>query len=474
METGIWMIMRSSMMRFCSFFVVLLLWGCTEVDDRLGQSLLPDNQQMNIEVFTVGDGVETFLYRQDSVPSSRMGSAYLGRMVDGGSVYGARRASALLQFLPITVPYEDVDGYGLRPIIDSLSILLTVTETGGNPDLVQSFDVYEVEGELHRDSVYRANFPVEDYRGEKLFEFSHRGGKGEVEARLFPTARGKEYLERIVNSDWDVYTTDSLFREEFNGLYVVPSEGSPRDGAVIRADLSGSGMRLHVRNHDTLDQNAIYDTIVTYFSFRDTDAVDQMTGQVTEWDNVSVGMAEWDYSGSVLGELEARTNGFTDTLATSEPLETVYVQGMGGVGTYLRFTDSFVATVSALGDGDRDVLINQAMMRIWLEDDGVDVLDSSVERLGSYVDYRFLNPIPDYRYAVESQYQGGLPYGGYLNRSRGYYELDITTYVQRLAAGKMPRAVYLGPEAFDVFCYENSELSGDDITIRVTYTTIER
>lgn len=460
--------------------------SCTEVDDRLGQNLLPDNQEMNIEIFTVDNPVDTYLYRQDSVPSSRMGKVVLGRMVDDKGIFGARTGSALLQFLPISKPYENAEGYGLDPVIDSMTILFDVTGVRGDTTLVQTFEVYDVlEGPewLSRDSVYRANFPIEKYRGEKLFEFTHKG-RGDVSSRLFPTAAGRAYMDSIVHLTWDAYTDDSLFTRKFHGLYITPSEGSPAAAAVWKADLGSSGMRMYVRNHDTLDVNAIYDTLTTLFSFNDTDVTDQSTGQTTYWDNVSIGMGRFDYTGSVLGELEGRTNGFRDTLSTSVPLSEVYVQGMGGVGTYLRFTDEFVDTMRGLGNGEQDIMVSQAMMRLQLPDKSTTVQNTSMTRLGSYMRYSYLSPVPDYQYYNEVSYQAStdatykLPYGGYLNLSNGYYELDITSYVQRLAAGKIANAVFLGPEAYDVFTLNDSTIAGTGsdrpVTIRITYFTIER
>ncbi len=452
----------------------------------MGQSLLPENQQMNVEIVTMGDAVETFLYRHDSIPSSRMGGAWLGRMVDERGVFGARTNGALLQFLPISKPYETEEGYGIDPIIDSMTVVFDVVDIAGDQNVEQVFEVYDVvEGPewLSRDSVYRANFDIERYRGEKLFEFTHRG-RGDVAAMLLPTAAGRAYLDSIVHLGWEDYTVDTLFRRKFHGLYITPSESSPAAAAVWKADLVGSGLRLHVRNHDTLDVSAIYDTLTTLFSFHDNDVTDPQTGEVTQWNNVSIGLSRFSFDGSRLGELEAATGGFTDTLSTSVPLSTVYVQSMGGVGTYLRFTEEFVETIKGLGSDRQDVMISQAMLRLSLGDTSVAAQDASVNRLGSYQKYTYLSPIPDYQYVNEARYQTGqdpsyrLPYNGFLNLSNGYYELDITAYVQQLAAGKVPRAFFLGPAADKVFDFGDSTLKGTGSdggpTIRVTYFTIER
>jgi hypothetical protein len=491
-------------------FFIIASGGCTEVDDRLGSGLIPKNQRMEIEVTSPENGVKTFLYRQDSIPSSRTGYGYFGRTVDAEGIFGAQTSSLLVQFHPVSLPYTNEKGYGIDPIIDSAVIIMTLADTRGDTTVVQRFDVWDVVPggmpELHRDSTYYTNFPIERYKGRKLFEFTHTG-KRSVSARLFPTAAGKEYLNRIVSikgDDWDTYTTDTLFLKRFQGLYITPAEGSPASAALYGTNLAESGIELYVRNHDTLDVSAIYDTLTTLFMFRDTDAAATTTSDAVEWRNVSVNMTRMDYTGSVLGTLEVQTNGFTDTLPTSTPLSTLYVQSMNGVGAYLRFTDALIEEIRNLrfkideSSGEtvgKDIAINQAMMRIWIENDTVEGLDASMPRLGSYLNPKNRLPIPDYQYSQEyaqnllSIAQGGdgysLPYGGYLNRSTGYYELDITSYVQQLSRVKegdpgfqyISPAIFVGPDAYGLIGSGQSILKGfgsdRPLSIRITYTIIE-
>lgn len=492
--------LKSSLVKiFCAATLLVAAAACTEVDDRLGSDLLPENQSMNVKVFSLREGIDTYLYRADSIPSSRLGLGVFGRMTDRKGVFGAQSNSMLLQFVPYTLPYSSIEGYGIDPIIDSMRIVLSLSDVRGDTTRMQTFDVYDVvagPARLTRDSVYYNNFQIEPYRGEKLFSFSHTGRRS-VTARLFPTAAGKKYLDSIIHLGWDDYTSDTLFLKKFHGLYITPAEDSDPDAAVYSAALASSGLQLFVRNHDTTDVSAIYDTVSTLFMFTDNDVQNSSTGATVKWNNVSINMARFDYTGSTLGGLETSTNGFTDTLPESTPLDRVYVQTMGGVGTMLRFTDQFVEQMQGLREralaegeqGGRDVMINQAMMRIWIDDPSIDGMDASLERLGSYTSMSNLYPVPDYQYIAEAYQQKSdatyrLPYNGYLNRSNGYYELDITAYVQRLAKKdgdrsyrNIRKSILLGPQAYGTFGFGTSSLlgSGSDkpVSIRITYTVIK-
>jgi hypothetical protein len=307
---------------------------------------------------------------------------------------------------------------------------------------------------------------------------------------------------------WNEYTNDSLFQKRYRGLYITPAAGSPSDAALYGGDLSASGIRLHVRNHDTLDVTAIYDTLITLFTFADTefdyytdDDGDNTYETPHDWASLSINTTRFDYTGSTLGDLEISTNGFTDTLPTGKSQPTLYVQSMGGVGAYIRFTDELVREIRRLrykidASGKtvgKDVMINQAVMRVWIENgSSPEVLDASLTRLGSYVDIEKLTPIPDYNYLYEALVKQQetnstyvLPYDGYLNRSNGYYELNITSYIQGLAKqdaddpDKMyvSPAIFIAPEAYGVIGGGESILKGfesdNPVSIRITYTIIE-
>lgn len=488
--------------------------ACTEVDDRLGSSLLPKNQIMKVKVDTL-TGAKTYLYKEDSLVSSRIGYAYLGKESDktGKNIFGARRNSALLQFLPSSYPSSFSTGtaynnYGIDPIVDSIYIFLSLSDAHGDTTKMQKFNVYRVkdngkpEGEiLHKDTVYYVNFPIDEYKDDLLFTFEHNGRK-DVAAKMIPTPEhGRTFLRSIVQMDFDDYRNDTTFLETYRGLYITPDEDdnvSPADAATYSFDLSSSGLVLYGRCHDTLDVTAIYDTIFSSFSFRDTD--DSSSGYTVNWNNLSINMVEFDYTGAELGRLESDTNGFTDTLASSLTQPIMYIQSMSGVTGYLRFTDDMITTLRNLqyeNSVEHDILINQAMMYIWLEDGwDTSTLNNSLKRIGSYTNLKTLSGIPDYLYYTEYYYQQNnnssytLPYNGYLNRSNGYYQFDITSFVQQLAKGKpgdpneINPVINLGPDAYGFYNFGQSILQGYDegrvnddtykpIKIRLTYTLIE-
>ncbi|MFQ8827216.1 MAG: DUF4270 family protein [Alistipes sp.] len=151
------------------------LASCTEVDNRLGESLIPDDQQMKIKVDTVY-GIDTYLAKTDSFPSERLSYMYLGSAVD--PVFGRTAASASSQYVLsyYSSSYDDGDIFGTAPVFDSLVLLFTLDASYlGDTTKTQKFNVYELVNDLD-DSVYYSNFDQSTVLGDQpLFDFELTG-----------------------------------------------------------------------------------------------------------------------------------------------------------------------------------------------------------------------------------------------------------------------------------------------------------
>jgi hypothetical protein len=480
---------------FCAALILLIsVNSCTEVNDGLGEDLLPKNQKMTLRINKLG-GVKIFTQKQDSVISGNFNEVSFGKVSD--PTFGSRVNSFIVQFLPSTLPY-DGKGYGLDPIVDSLILTLPLTRVDGDYDVEQSFKVYAIEWKddqssgpdsLSVDSTYYTFFsPAEYYDASRpLFTFTHSGKKG-IDKQLIPTPEGEAYLKSIVDFNPNSYDNNALFRKKYKGFYITPDETSPSAAAVYGSSLyyETAGLTLYARNHDTIDRSKIYDTVMTAFSFYD------LSSEGEDFRNVSINVVDWDYSGTPIEEAFELTKNDT-------PQSVAYVQPMSGAMTRLEFTDELVNTLRDLrnqtdSEGNTvmwpNIMINQAVMYVYLKDDSTLTLDSSMKRVGSYLNANTLAYTPDYLFSYEASYQQTdetymLPYNGYLDRSLGYYKMDITSYIQQLAKeveeGKkaaISQTVYLASDAYSFFLPGQSVIqNGDDadkqIEIKITYTLID-
>lgn len=472
----------SALVALCA--AVVMLGACTEVDDALGSDLIPENQRMTIRIDTLRN-LETYIAQSDSVKSRIKGSgyAYIGQLRN--DTFGLRRCSFISQILPTQLPYRA--GFGIDPIFDSVIFTYSISDYKGDTMAAQKFYVYEVNRKfVPEDSTFYVNFDAEGYvNPEPLFEFEITSPT-KTSSRAYPTEAGLDYIKRLMQTDTVTYYNDTLWVNKFHGLYVVPEQTDSESKVIYRTETSYTGLELWLRDHDSIDNNLILDTIVASYACYATDA---------KMGNIAANMVYHDYEGSLVADL-----GVNDTLASDPAQRTIYVEGMGGVMGYVKVTDQFVEKLAELGDeakngGYSTVSINQAMvyfpLTVNVKDPAerpaaIPFLDAAPTRLGMYTAFASLTGIPDYDHEYEeslSNYgdQYKLPYGGELNRSRGCYAMDVTAYVQRMwneyqrADGNLDevkyRSIFVAPAADDMFTLGQVALQGNDaIEIVLTYT----
>lgn len=526
----------------------LTMGSCTKVDDTLGSNLVPDKQQMKAGYMTLprdrkADArkyVETRLFQTDSIVGSNISYGYMGATLD--DTLGLRTAGFVSQF---TSYYRVDSGYfGYRPIFDSAQLMLSISSWGGDTTLAQTFSVFEIKdnkyltekpvapGKSERDSTFYLGFDPEKEGivGDELFTFTLGGGKGPAAATvsLDPTPDGEKYIRRLMlqegkyKGDYSIYSADSLsfWVEEFRGFYIRPKE-EPTEygkGAIYATKLDASGLAVYGRNRVKEDPTLIKDTIGMVYYFYDSYA---------DHGNVSLNHIGHEYSKYNAGNPQAAL-AHIDIDAAREPHEgeqdnrptnpRVYVEGMGGVVTELRFTQEFFDQLEAEIEAENDrshkqfssLAFSQARMLIYFTDSDyswenveagfaegnpldigrlIEEMDAGQSRLGLYTNYKTLTPVSDYAYTYEKNYSTTLAYGGYINRSRGCYVLDITGHLQSVwnsylkekkaaqAEGRTPdlekvsgSKVYIGPEAYSLLTTQFSILQGmatdDTSTVR--------
>ncbi len=472
----------SAIMVLCA--AVVLLGACTEVDDALGSNLIPESQRMTIRIDTLNN-FDTYLVQSDSVKSRIVGSgyAYLGQLQN--DTFGMRRCSFIGQILPTDLPYTG--GFGLDPILDSVMFTYSISDYKGDTMASQKFYAYEVNKPfVPEDTLFYVNFDAEGYiNPEPLFEFEITSPT-KTSSRVKLTEAGRNYVKRLMETDTTTYYNDTLWVNKFHGLYVAPVNEDKSSKVVYRTETSYTGLELWIRDHDSVDHNMILDTLYAAYVFYAKNA---------NRGNISANMVEHDYEGSIVSNA-----GVNDTLASAPTQRTIYVEGMGGVMSYLKVTDQFVEMLAELGDeakngGYSTVSINQAMLYFPLTVDvndpserpaAIPFLDAAPTRLGLYTAFASLTGIPDYDHEYEAtllQYGESykLPYGGELNRSRGCYTMDITSYIQRMwseyqrADGDLSqvhyRSIFVAPAANDMFTMGQVALRGDEaIEMVLTYT----
>lgn len=406
--------------------MLLLLAGtaCTDRDNLFGNDMIPPAQHMGssidstIAVHTrvaVGDSVDTHL--------SGVYQQYMGSSID--PVVGRTDISVYTNYSPNGFLHTHY--FGIDPVIDSMRYAIVFSGATGDTSKSVIVDVFEVkEGiRFYRDSAYFSNFDMTPYidPDHPLFSFEQKGA-GMALGRL-----PQEFAERMLDNRQDqsnVYYADTAFHTKFPGLYFrlrEPAESG--EGMMLQLDLSQSAMFLFYHNSGPGEEaDSSLQQRMWFF------------GDYT-YDFVSFSIVEHDYSladPSVEGSVRVDAGG--ELVQTDEYL---YVQGLAGLMGLIEVDREQLETLKqkVAGMGYTHVALHRAELQVTMVDAGVGQYDLSFTALGMYYDmwrYDFLaeyNPVLE---AANTGYTSTL--GGALNRTKGVYTFDITSYVQKLLTGR--------------------------------------
>lgn len=460
--------------------LVLLFASCTEVNDNLGVGIIPPGQHFDVSTATLGEGIESYLTYTDSISTGRLDYAYFGKMTD--KTYGAKtKASALVQFA-YAIHSDTIAHENRESVPDSLAIVLGMKTVGGDTMKVQTFDIYRVRKLLERDATYYSGTDIAEYIDERpMFKCTYSGRPNGADSfdTLSLKVADKELAEAFINELWSVdttlYSNDTLFMELFNGLCITPAGESPDDAAIYGMNLQwdaseGPQSYLILYGHDyEIDKPELaVDQIMRAFS---------ITNSTSYSHQRAVTAVEHDYS-AMVGGASININ-----VPADQPLENPtsegYIQGFMGVTTTLEFGEEFVESLRALCPEGKSIFINQAKMYVNLASDDYTLYDIAPARVGTYLNYATLESVPDYAYLYETTYEVELAYGGYLNRTFGYYTMDLSLYLQELLhdeEGKVSRRITLGMDAYDYVKEAMVKLAtkGTEKSVKfdITYTLI--
>lgn len=433
--------------------------SCTKVDNLLGEDYVPDQQVMQMARDTFYD-FNTYALTIDSMAATGWEYGIFGSMIE--PLYGRTTCGTVAQFLP--TGFEDSKvAFGPEPTIDSVILYLGIGSGYGDSTYYNTVTMYPIQNRLHYDSTYYSNFGRTQlkYDPVPVTTFQSKFSKTQVKQYLNP-----EYWKQYLDTSGQVYKYDTLFHKRHRGFYfkVEPLNGTPGTpaGALAKIDYETSSVVLYYHNK----RSPKPDTSYVEYSF--------YNGDYSTNTNITTVEHDYTYADPVKGVDPARLN---DTLTTSP---VTYVQGLAGLMTYVEIPwevlESLKRKVEGEGYDARKLSINRAALTAYIDDVDKAELDKAVERFGLYFDYATNWWIPDYNPYYEQSIT--MPFGGYVERALFCYEMDITSYVQKLLTGQYAHnRVYLAPGINYADVPNHTSLQGKGsarpMRLVVTYTMIK-
>lgn len=395
----------------CSFFA--FFWSCTKVDNTLGQSFIPEDQLMVLKIGNV-TGINAYVAQIDSFPTKDMDYLYLGsRQSDE---FGVCKAGFATQFAWLDWVDPNTK-FGTAAVADSITLYLGVEAYGGDAEVERTYNMYVLKDRLYKTDEFYSNYDIDKIidRNDVFFSFKYSGSDS-ISIKM-TGAKVEEFMQKLIDTTGGVYNNDSLFINKFPGFYFAPADGETDRTSILAIDPETSGFSLYYHNYTDESATTVKDTLLaTAYSFANHDLSPITT----------LNTFKYDYTGTEIKNIN-------DTLTTSTPVSVSYVQGLGGVVTYLRFTKEFIQQLqSQLVEPYKKISINRAELYVPLADPTPVNLDIAQSRLGMYENYKTFTGSVDYQYSYETDYGIELLYDGNLNRSKEGYIMDISGYMHQL------------------------------------------
>jgi hypothetical protein len=292
-----------------------VLVSCEYNENSLGTDVLPPGDNVIVYHDTIFE-IDAYSMRGKAVRVSENGSAtklmLLGSIED--TIIGLSKAEVVTQF-NATATYRPAENLE----IDSLFLALYIYDFLGDTEQDINLSVYEFTERIYLDTAhfYNSDYDVEGkYNPIPLVQQTITPANETTYELLI---EDQDFIDKFlaVQSDTNIFYTDSIFKDYFNGFYIT-AEPVSSEGTMGRIQLSSTQSRLTMRYaNDSTDVDSTAERDFSYAHF----AIDQYSSQ-------KINMFEHDYTGTALEDI------IDDEQASSPYL---YVQGMSGVNTRFSF-----------------------------------------------------------------------------------------------------------------------------------------
>ncbi len=376
--------------------LLLLMLASCKKEEEIGFEVQPPEDKI-IVGFNKDGGILAYSIREDSVRTDETLINLLGSTFD--PVFGSTTAGFYVQF---RLPDNNVN-FGTNPAVDS--IVLTLAYNGGYyGDLTtsQSLKIYEVNEYFSIDSNYYSNrrfgcYSTPLYNDNFLpkptdsVEFGGLTYAPHLRLKLDNTL-----AQKFIDASGTSSLADNpSFLWFFKGLYVV-ADPTAVNGAMLYFNLLSTQSKMTLYYHNDANDSLSYSFVINENSAR-----------VNTFEHYGFASANHDFQMQLAGD-------------TNRGQQTLYLQAMAGVKTYLRFNN----LKSMLNNGN--VVINKAELII--------TPDATLQ--GTYSEPAQLTLVMINEDGTLSflpdEYYGSAYFGGTYNSTTGEYRFNIATYVQYL------------------------------------------
>lgn len=260
-------------------FLSLINWGCTKFDTtKIGADLLPavDNVHTFADTLDITSIQGAF---NDTTKVTKTMNFALGA-INNDLLFGTTRASVYMQLKPKFYPFYFGNDKDTLIGVDSVILCLKYNGFWGDSSLPQNFDVYEVQDDRFKDSIYETH----DINYAPTLGTPLVSGFTVDTRKLGDTVKyknGRDYSIGLIRIPmplaWaaalfgrdssgvagnNAFYSDSTFRKFYNGLAVVPSGGGGNSLLYLNIADTSTKLEVHFRKRNRGIVDTFYQSLV--------------------------------------------------------------------------------------------------------------------------------------------------------------------------------------------------------------------
>jgi hypothetical protein len=402
--------------------------ACTDVDNSFGDDFIDPSQRNGVQIDSTF-AIDAYTVSTDSVVTSTTSTSvksYIGSYND--PIFGRINSSIATQFYPASLSDYKKYANNIYGRIDSLVLTLKLKGGIGDSLATQQLTVYQMKKKIHSDTlVYYSNYRINDSIENTAIcgpvPYSRRGD-GVVHLKL-----GMDFVKKLFNTGIDTSKISNyeVFMNNFKSLYIENTELLSGGGlnAIDFSDTS-SRMQLYFKVDGVVNKDSI-----VHMPFLIGSSAYNSVRRFSIIEHVYNGNSQYAVKP---GEINP------DLSKNPTPSKLVYLQGLGGLRTLVKFNDASVTSWLSLHK-DAKIFRAELIIEPYFPGGLLSYKNMPMSMTAYYTrtvsGKKYMNFIDD---MVTFK---GVSTNAFYNRSRRLYSLNITTHFKDAMRGVKPKELYL-------------------------------
>ncbi|MCB2197004.1 MAG: DUF4270 domain-containing protein [Bacteroidetes bacterium] len=231
-------LLRQFLAIFLFSIILLFNYSCEEDPSALGSEILPDSDKLTYHF----DSTFTFkgsVYEDEPINTSNMSYYSLGIIKDNEH-FGEFKGSYVGQYLP-----DIYNAYFNGFFIDSAFVFIQIDSLYGDALNNIDFRLYEISEKIEEDGSYMSNTDITTFNPEFIGSLNKYLGDTAIKMNL-----NYSFISKLTSADSATYSSSVNFKDEFNGIALMPDLIN-EPGGLVTTNFASANSKMVLYFNDT-------------------------------------------------------------------------------------------------------------------------------------------------------------------------------------------------------------------------------